>query len=511
MVRLIRTSLFHMATLLVVMLGWQTAASQEMSREEFLSVGRDLFAREWKPGEPASPGGDGLGPNFNDVSCLACHNLGGIGGAGPIEKNVDMLSLPPRTKMLTRVQLRRLQQLHPGFLLKDGEINSSIVLHRFSIKPEYGSLRQQIVGEVIHAQPHGIVRDLMQRQLAATPLHLVSSANLQLVRSQRNTTALFGAAVIDAIPGRVLAQLERQQDHHPEVSGRVAFTDMGAGHFGWRGGTRRLHDFVLAACGNEVGLRVPGVDQAMVPDAPEYQPVGFDMSPAQSAAMIAFVASLPRPVQSPPRSPSHATVIANGLATFEKIGCAVCHVPNPGGVPGVFSDLLLHDMGPGLTDPAPAPKDRFSLQAAMDFAVANGLALPEEVRPQEDQAEGGQPGGGQKMIQRSAASSGSYGGGQVSVSSGSVALGSGKAASQELIEIQTTNIFQEWRTPPLWGVQDSAPYLHDGRAASLTEAIVMHGGEAKPSAARFLALDYVSRRAVLEFLGTLRSPFFEQQ
>src|SRR5262245_59501110 len=33
----------------------------------------------------------------------------------------------------------------------------------------------------------------------------------------------------------------------------------------------------------------------------------------------------------------------------------------------------------------------------------------------------------------------------------------------------------EWRTPPLWGVADSAPYLHDGRAATLEEAITLHG------------------------------------
>ena len=36
----------------------------------------------------------------------------------------------------------------------------------------------------------------------------------------------------------------------------------------------------------------------------------------------------------------------------------------------------------------------------------------------------------------------------------------------------------EWRTPPLWGVANSGPYLHDGRAETLDEAIRLHGGEA---------------------------------
>jgi len=495
------------ATLLAVSSCLLIGVAEAQSPSQVLAIGRVMFEREWEVGEPASPGGDGLGPNFNDVSCVACHHLGGIGGAGPVEKNVDMLSLSPDRRMLTHGQLRRLVDLHPGFFLKDGEINSSIVLHRFSINEKYGELRRKIVGEGSHLQPHEVVRTLLQRQLSDAPLKSVKAADLPLVRGQRNTTALFGAAVIDAIPDDVLHRIAQQQaKFHPGVSGRVAFTERGAGHFGWRGGTRRLGDFVLAACGNEVGLRVPGVDQAMVPEAPDYQPSGFDMSPNQSAAMIEFVASLPRPIQSNPRNPAHATVVAAGFAAFQEIGCAVCHVPNPGGVQAVFSDLLLHDMGPGLTDPAPAAKERFTPQGAMDFAVANGIAIPNAIRPSNDQRD--EMFGGGQVIQQSAESAGSYGGGGVAVSATSLTSRGGQS-NQALIEIQTTNIFQEWRTPPLWGVQDSAPYLHDGRAATLTEAILMHGGESAPATAKFIALDYLTRRALLEFLGTLRSPFFK--
>jgi len=141
----------------------------------------------------------------------------------------------------------------------------------------------------------------------------------------------------------------------------------------------------------------------------------------------------------------------------------------------------------------------------MDIAVATGQALPEEARPQEDFDVDVQ------VEQRSAASAYPYGGASIAVQLGQGTVRRGQSAPQELIDFQSTNIYQEWRTPPLWGVQDSAPYLHDGRAASLAEAIVMHGGEAAPSAANFVALDYISRRALLEFLGTLRSPFYEPQ
>ena len=44
---------------------------------------------------------------------------------------------------------------------------------------------------------------------------------------------------------------------------------------------------------------------------------------------------------------------------------------------------------------------------------------------------------------------------------------------------------QEWRTPPLWGFRDSGPYLHDGRAESLEEAVAMHGGQGGRSARRY--------------------------
>ncbi len=54
--------------------------------------GKELFQREWIPNDPRSHGGDGLGPVFNDSSCVACHNLGGPGGGGAASKNVDIIT-----------------------------------------------------------------------------------------------------------------------------------------------------------------------------------------------------------------------------------------------------------------------------------------------------------------------------------------------------------------------------------------------------------------------------------
>ena len=62
---------------------------------------------------------------------------------------------------------------------------------------------------------------------------------------------------------------------------------------------------------------------------------------------------------------------------------------------------------------------------------------------------------------------------------------------------------QEFRTPPLWGVAATAPYLHDGRASTLTEAISMHGGEASRSRNAWAALDASDQADLEAFLLSL--------
>lgn len=68
---------------------------------------------------------------------------------------------------------------------------------------------------------------------------------------------------------------------------------------------------------------------------------------------------------------------------------------------------------------------------------------------------------------------------------------------------------REWRTPPLWGlglvptVNGHSRYLHDGRARSLEEAILWHGGEASSSREAFMKLPQVQRNNLIEFLNSL--------
>ena len=64
----------------------------------------------------------------------------------------------------------------------------------------------------------------------------------------------------------------------------------------------------------------------------------------------------------------------------------------------------------------------------------------------------------------------------------------------------------EWRTPPLWGLRDSAPYLHDGRAATVADAVALHGGEGLTAARAYKRLSEKEREQVELFLQTLAAP-----
>ena len=67
----------------------------------------------------------------------------------------------------------------------------------------------------------------------------------------------------------------------------------------------------------------------------------------------------------------------------------------------------------------------------------------------------------------------------------------------------------EWRTAPLWGigllqqVNGSNALLHDGRARTVEEAILWHGGEATLTKARFIQLDKIERETLIKFVNSL--------
>ena len=208
----------------------------------------------------------------------------------------------------------------------------------------------------------------------------------------------------------------------------------------------------MGACANELGLQVPGHPQGIDPLDPNYHSEANDLTQQQCDDMAAFVASLPRPVQGHPVSLAERKLWEAGEQVFNSVGCANCHVRKVADVDGLYSDLLLHDMGTELADQAAAnpPSSSGSIARA---AIARRSTYSPRCRQ---------------------------------------------------------SCSRQWRTPPLWGVADSAPYLHDGRAATLTEAIRLHAGEAMPSVRLFVMLPSAERQKLLAFLGSLSAPSDEE-
>ena len=135
------------------------------SSEKALAAGRELFERVWVKNDPRGHRGDGLGPVFNGQSCVGCHNLGGTGGAGGADRNIEIVTAadnvgeyagysyfmsmdfgagkfeyrfggdpPSSSHRELQADPRLLAAIHPGFTE-----SRSVVLHRFGTDPMYNA------------------------------------------------------------------------------------------------------------------------------------------------------------------------------------------------------------------------------------------------------------------------------------------------------------------------------------------------------------------------------------
>ncbi|MGP0063025.1 MAG: di-heme oxidoredictase family protein [Isosphaeraceae bacterium] len=224
-----------------------------------------------------------------------------------------------------------LVKYHPGLLTA-----SSAVLHRFGVDPAYAEWRSHLT--IALPSPHS----RSDRHLGG----IITGG--RLVTSQRNAPPLFGLGLIDALPDEVLVATAAQQP--VMVRGRVnRMTSGRIGKFGWKAQTTDLRGFVLAACANELGLEAPGHGQAVSPLKPDTRSRALDLTQEECDALAAYVQALPAPIQLD--GPDDFAIKA-GRASFEEIGCTDCHRPNLGNINGIYSDLLMHDMGPELTSVA---------------------------------------------------------------------------------------------------------------------------------------------------------------
>ena len=206
------------------------------------------------------------------------------------------------------------------------------------------------------------------------------------------------------------------------------------GKFGWKAQFATLEEFVASACANELGLGNPIMEQAKPWAHGSYTKVDPDLGPTQFRSLVAFVDTLPRPIEVTPSEPTERAVIERGKTLFGQVGCVACHTPKIGGVAGIYSDFLLHRLT--------SPSDQGG-----GYAEVPKVPLPDD-HPLPD----------------------------------------------------------EWKTPPLWGVADSAPYFHDGKSPTLRDAIFRHHGDAASVTKAFEALQPADQASIVRFLQSLKAP-----
>jgi len=189
--------------------------------------------------------------------------------------------------------------------------------------------------------------------------------------------------------------------------------------------------------------------------------VANELLPGEISALEIFLATMERPVQQKPDK-----VAQRGFEHFQDVGCAECHRP----ALSTKSRYLGFSYPEEPDDP---PRNIFywvdlsRAPSRFDQGVAHGLVV-----------------GLFSDLKRHD-------------------MGSNLAESFDGVDDKRN---AEFITAKLWGVADTAPYLHDGRALTLSAAIDSHGGEASDARKGFLALSAADQAELIAFLRTLRNP-----
>lgn len=238
--------------------------------------------------------------------------------------------------------------------------------------------------------------------------------------------------------------------------------------FGRKGEFASVREFDVAAMAFHLGMQsvelvigkdAQGVDIVVGQDDADRDGVVNEMMEGDLSALSIFNTTMDSPSIDPQNQDTSA-----GFNLFNIVGCAGCHFPKM----TTHSKYLKYT----LTDSPDSPFYEVDLsQLPMSFTVyGNGIEIPlfSDLK-RHDMGEG----------------------------------------LKESFNFNSDKENREFITARLWGVADSAPYLHDGRALTLSEAIAAHnseGSEASPAAKKFENLSVRKKNQLLKFLMTLRTP-----
>lgn len=335
----------------------QPAANLRGERRTAFFVGNSFFNQNWVAAPASTAGRDGLGPLFNARSCSGCHFKDGRGS-------------PPAEGEPLRSMILRISQPGPhGAPLPDPVYGLQIQGSALPGIPPEAAVRvdyEAIAGSFADGTPYELRRP---RYRLDAPGYGPVSAGLRM--SPRVAPAVIGLGLLEAIPEAALLEFADADDRDGDgISGRlnrvpdVTTGSLSAGRFGWKAEQPTVRQQVAAAFLGDMGLSTPLFPQANHTSAQNACAGLRDGgSPEVSEKIFDSVVSYCRALAVPAARASEDHEHGRGL--FVQLQCAACHVPEwkTGSSPDFpelsgqtihpYTDLLLHDLGEGLSDERP--------------------------------------------------------------------------------------------------------------------------------------------------------------
>jgi CxxC motif-containing protein (DUF1111 family) len=428
----------------------QHSANMPFQREMDFKLGNALFRKTWVAAPASTKASDGLGPLHNARACQDCHLKDGRGHTPP-DANAS------RVSMLLRLSI-------PGGPAPDG-IADWIAT---SPDPTYGGQLQDL------AAPGHSAEGRMDIRWTETPVTLADGTVVSLrapgysladptygplaedlMLSPRIAPQMIGLGLLEAIPAAdILSRADEDDQNGDGISGRpqivpsVEFDTPMLGRFGLKAGAPTVREQSAGAFAGDMGLSTPlhpdawgecTMAQSTCRDASHGQEPGIRDGLEVDDPSLDLVTFYARNLGVPERRNIADPQVLMGKEVFYTTGCQGCHTPKH----------VTHRLDG-------QPEQSFQLiwpyTDLLLHDMGEGLA---DNRPE------------------------------------------GRATGSE------------WKTPPLWGiglteqVSGHTEYLHDGRARSLLEAILWHGGEAQSQRDAVAAMQTEDREALLAFLGSL--------
>lgn len=427
----------------------QASGNISFERELDFKVGNGLFKKLWVSSPSSTLASDGLGPLYNARSCQRCHLKDGRGHPpeGPNDTAVSMLLgiSTPGGPAVEDIE---------GYIATSPEPNYGGQIQDFSIAGHAAEGRMSITyEEETIILSGGETATLRKPTYALTNLGY-GDLHPDAMLSPRVAPQMIGLGLLDAIPAAdILAAADPDDLDGDGISGRaqiVMSAEYGVpmlGRFGLKAGKPSVWEQSAAAFSGDIGIST-----TVFPSG------AGDCTDAQTACLaaphgntdvhdnaeigdegLALVTFYSSNLAVPARRDVDDPEVLRGKQVFYQTGCISCHTPK-------FVTHRLEDQ----------PEQSFQLiwpyTDMLLHDMGDGLA---DNRP-EARANG-----------------------------------------------------REWRTPPLWGigltetVSGHTYFLHDGRARSLLEAVLWHGGEAEPHKQSVIDMPAPDRAALIRFLESL--------